>query len=292
MLPGVFFFDKSKMTATRLRGTVITVGVLGSTIKATAGISTFNSYGNRCCSYNGKIFSFNYDGDMYIFDSEGLKNSTIKKAVTRVTKLRNVGSTCNSKYVYVVNGVSNGLLGTGALGTPSNNFLQYNIKDDKFSSLSNCPLSVYNSEIAIDYDSNDYIYYTNGTNFYKYDIVQNLWITTGLSLHGLTLGVHGLVYYRKKLYLASGNTLLEYDIVLNKWSTLVAIPGTNIGLRMFRYKEYLYICGSFTGVLQYSIKDKKFSTINSVLSLTGDIGAGVIEGSGYIVQGSTLYRLT
>ena len=250
MLPGVFFFDKSRITATRLRGTIITVGVLGSTIKASAGISTYNTYGNRCCSYNGKIFSFNYDGDMYIFDSVGLKASTVIKAATRITKLRNVGSTCNKNYVYVVNGVSNGLLGSGLLGTPSNNFLQYDIKNDKFSSLSNCPLSVYNSEIAIDYDSNDFIYYTNGTNFYKYDILSN------------------------------------------KWSTLATMPVLSTTLRMFRYKEYLYIIGGLTGVLQYSIKDNKYITINSVLSLSGDIGAGVIEGSGYIVQGNTLYRLT
>lgn len=166
MLPGVFFFDKSKITPIRLKGTILSIGVLGSTITASAGVSTFNTYGNRCCSYNDKIFSFNYDGDMYIIDAISLSASKIRKAAIRLNKLRNIGSTCNKNYVYVVNGVSNGLLGTGILGTPSNNFVRYSIKDDKY------------------------------------------------------------------------------------------------------------------------------STINSVLSLSGDIGSGVIEGAGYIISGSTLYKMT
>ena len=289
MFPGFFYFDKSKITNVKLKGLVSVLGVIGSTIKSVGALSTFGTTGNRCCSGNDKMFIFNYDGDMYINDSVSLKSSVLVKASTRPVLLRNCGSTCNKDYVYVVNGTTNGI--GGILGTPSNSFQRYSISTNTWSTLAVAPLSVYNTEIAINSDLGDYVYYTNGANFYRYNISTNVWSNSGLSSHGLTLGIHGLLYYSGYLYLCSGNVLRRYNISTNTWSTLASMPLLSTAVRMFRYKEFIYIFGGLTGVLEYSIKDNVYRTVNSTINLSGDICAGVIEGAGYMVSGTSIYKI-
>lgn len=289
MLPAVFFFDKDRMTNLKFLGVIASVGILGNTIKLGSSLSTFSTTGNRCCSGWDRIFLFNYDGGIHTIDSSSLKSKALVQIAPRPLALRNPGSTCTSRYMYAVNGTTNGL--GGLLGSTSNTFHRYDVVGNSWSTLAVCPLSVINSEIAINYDLGDYIYYTSGSSFYRYSLVSNTWSSTGLSSHGLILGVHALVYYKMKLYLASGNVLKVYDIVSNTWSTLVTLPLLSTAVRMIRYRDNLYIFGGLTGVMEYSLVSGVLRTINSTINLSGDLCAGVIYGSGYIVGGSTLYSL-
>lgn len=288
MLPGIFFFDKDKMTNLKFSGVVASIGVLGNTIKIGSSLSTFSTTGNRSCSYGDRIFLFNFDGGINLVDSTALANKSLTGITARSVKLRNVASTCSSRYLYTCNGTTNTIL--GILGAPSNAFSRYDILDKSWKDLAVAPFSVINSEIAINYDLNDYIYYTSASTFYRYSIVSNTWSV--LPTHGLSLGVHGLVYYNSKIYLCSGSVLKCYDIISSTWSTLVSLPVLSTAMRLFRYRDNLYIFGGLTGVMEYSLVSNKLRTINSTLSLSGDLCAGVIYGAGYIVSGSTLYKIT
>ena len=285
MLPITFFADSNTIRPLMLNAVLSTFGVLGTTITAAYGavIDNFNSVGNRCCSANNEIFCFNSVGDMFRMTTTSVLNKVLNKCSSRPVLLRNAGCTMDRNYVYVVNGVAPGLLGAA-----SNTFHRYNIKDNTWSTLPVAPFSTSTSEIAINYDSNDYIYYTQGSAFYRYNISTSVWssISTG---HGLLLGTHSLVYYNYKLYLVSGITLKCYDINTSTWSTLASLPLLSSGARMFRYREYLYCFGGLTGILQYSIKENIWKQVQSTLLAVGDMCGGVIGSSSYIFLGNTVY---
>ncbi len=284
MFPVGFFQDGNVIRPLMLSAVLSTFGVLGTSITASAGIGTSDfGTGNRCCSSGNEIFAFNSSGDMYRMGISSVQTKVLIKSSSRPVKLRSSGSTANGSHVYVVNGIQPVIL-----GSTSNAFHRYSRVKDTWEVLANAPVSTSTSEIAIDTDSNDNIYYTSGTLFYRYNISTNTWSAISSS-HGLNLGVHALVYHNSRIYLASSNVLKCYDIKSSVWSTLASLPLLSTAIRMFRYREYLYCFGGLTGILQYSIKDNKFSTVQGTLLGTGDMCAGVIGSSAYIFSGSTVY---
>lgn len=258
----------------------INPNIMTGTVTTLGTNSNFGTYGTRMCSYREQIYAITQTSQVFKVDPS---TNTFTQIATRPVSVRNIGFTTNGSYLYLAGGYSS-----------TNRFDRYNLNTSTWDTLANLPSAMYDISICIDYDNNDFIYLQKNNLFYKYDIANNTWITTGLATLPFSSGSSaegGWIYSSGYIYYSYSTNFARYDIKNNVWVTL---SSSSMGTRnkISRMGNYIYGVSATSGLWQYQLSTDTWSKINaSAPSGTGEIAIACSYNHAYTISGSTLYRI-
>lgn len=264
-------FNPDDVNPNKLTGTVTTLGTN----------SNFGSYGTRMCSYKDQVYAVTQTSQVFQIN---VTTNTFTQIATRPVSVRNIGFTTDGNYLYLAGGYSS-----------TNRFDRYNLSTSTWETLTALPSSMYDMSICVDYDNKDYVYLQKNNVFYKYDIANNVWITTGLAALPFSTGASaegGWIYSSGYIYYSSGTSFARYNISTNTWETLASstMAARN---KISRMGDYIYGVSGTSGLWQYQISTNTWSKINaSSPSGTSEIAMACSYDHAYAISGSTTYILT
>lgn len=254
---------------------------LSGTVSTLGTNSNFGAYGTRMTSCKERLFAITQSSQVFQINPE---NDSFTQITTRPVSVRNIGFTTNGQYLYCAGGYSS-----------TNRFDRYNLTTGTWDTLANLPSANYDHSICVDYDKNDFIYYQKNNTFYKYDMINNVWITTGLAnlpFSTTNSAEGGWIYSSGYIYYLYGNNFAKYSIESNTWSTLASYPGSGSRQKISRMGDNIYARSSANGLYVYKLSSNSWTLLNSSLPV-GHAEGGIVcsYNHAYAISTSTLYKI-